>query len=65
MPQSNFETWMDNVDRLIKDVTGCFISEDLPDYPYGEAFDEGRTSKEVAVIVLQRRGFNTEAISQT
>jgi len=63
MTPYDFDQWMKEVDSWIRMVTGSFMSEDLTDYPYASAFEDGLSSKDVATKVLEQNGFDVTTLS--
>ncbi len=59
----DYDQWMKEVDSWIRMVTGSFMSEDLIDYPYASAFEDGLNSKDVAIKVLEQNGFDATTLS--
>ena len=53
----NFETWMAEVDRRLVLACGMGV-DDLPDYNYRDAFDEGISPKEIANEALDEAGWS-------
>lgn len=47
----DFETWMEAVDRELENLCG-FSSNDLPDFLYRDAFNDGATPKAIAEEVF-------------
>lgn len=58
MNYNSFEQWMNEVNQLIRQVTGSFISDDLPDFDYAKAFEDGVSSQEIAIEILEQNGFD-------
>ena len=48
-----FRNWMQEVDACIDDLSG-FISDDLPDCPYRDWFDDDMSPEEAAEFALHR-----------
>lgn len=46
--QTKFDAWMKKVDAAIADKCGGLDSRDLPDQPYAQWFDDGKTAKGAA-----------------
>ncbi|BCP02498.1 hypothetical protein MINTM018_52670 (plasmid) [Mycobacterium intracellulare] len=51
-----FNSWKQDVNLIIRLVTG-FDADDLTDYPYREAWDNGRKPASVAYEVLAANGY--------
>lgn len=49
---AGFATWMHEVNRAIERKTGL-RSEDLPDYCYRDAFDDGARPAQVAIAAIR------------
>ena len=58
MNYNSFEQWMNGVNQLIRQVTGSFISDDLSDFDYAKAFEDGVSPQEIAAEVLEQNGFD-------
>lgn len=51
-----FEQWMKNVDQILHDICG-FTSEDLADFMYYDAWEDGAKPEDVAKGVLEENDF--------
>lgn len=51
-----FESWMKEVDAEITALCGLGV-DDLADYMYRDAYDDGDSPEDVAVMVLEENDF--------
>lgn len=51
-----FQVWMLSVNKLIAQQLGGFTSEDIPDCPYSEWFEDEITPQRAAFKAIKRLG---------
>lgn len=61
--KQSFEKWMRDVDYWILVYTlGAVGHEDLTDYAYRDAYEDGESAGDVAREVLAENGFDTDGL---
>lgn len=59
MSGMGFDRWMAAVNKIVEDTCGL-TTDDLSDYGYRTAYDDGCSPKEVAQAVLDENGWSDE-----
>ena len=54
-----FREWMGEVEATLDGIVGCGV-DDLPDWDYYEAFDEGWSPEDAALSALDAAGFKDD-----
>ena len=59
-----FEQWLARVHREIAHITGGITGDDLVDYPYRDAYDNGESPEETAIAVLENDDLGAQFLEE-
>jgi hypothetical protein len=63
LPKKSFETWMRDVDKWLLQAVGV-THEDLPDWPYQDAYEDGMWARTAAHFVQLQNTYRVRLVTK-